>query len=168
MVPSPALLTASDTVATLVALLLASVLAELIVPRLLRIAIRQSHLQAPQGIPQSDWDSLTKPPNENAGRWIGRLELVIFFISFWLRSYEIAGAWLLFKVGSKWEVWTNLVRIPSELPRAEPLSYLRARYQWSSRVFERFLIGTASNLLVAALGVAAARVSAPLLAPIFP
>lgn len=67
---------------------------------------------------------------DKSGEILGRLERLLFFIAFWNESYVIIAGWLTFKVGSKWQVWSNVIAVPKDIEGVDPLSYLRARRQW--------------------------------------
>lgn len=111
-------------------------------------------LQAtPDGVPAELWDALLHSGAETQGTWLGVLERLISAVAGWTHSYEIVAGWLAFKVASKWEVWSNVLRLPDTFPGVEPLAYLKARRLWSSNLLMRFLIGSLSNVL---LGLAAA------------
>ncbi len=111
-------------------------------------------LQAPpEGVPRELWDALLHSGAETQGTWLGVLERLISAVAGWTHSYELIAGWLAFKVASKWEVWSNVLRLPETFPGVEPISYLRARRLWSSNLLMRFLIGSLSNVL---LGLAAA------------
>jgi hypothetical protein len=66
------------------------------------------------------------------GKWLGLLERFFSFAIFWLEAYGSLAAWLTFKVASKWEAWSNVVRVPSDLPDVDKIDYFRARNQLGS------------------------------------
>jgi hypothetical protein len=39
------------------------------------------------------------------GKQLGVIERLLFFSSFWLGEYAIAGGWLVFKAAGKWAAW---------------------------------------------------------------
>jgi hypothetical protein len=108
----------------------------------------------PKNIPKEKWESLIKLPfKDDSGKWIGTLERIISFLAFYLCGYVIIGAWLVFKVGSKWQVWNNLIQVPKEIKDIDgkdidDFSYLRARQVWGSWLLTRFLIGTLLNIII--------------------
>lgn len=108
---------------------------------------------SPEGVPDELWDAITRSGAETQGTWLGVLERLISAVAGWTHSYELVAGWLAFKVASKWEVWSNVLRLPETLPGVEPIAYLRARRLWSSNLLMRFLIGSLANVL---LGLAAA------------
>ena len=114
-------------------------------------------LRPPEGIDRARWDQATSIPSEDAGKLLGRLESLLFFMSLWFGIVTIILGWLAFKVATKWEAWQNLIQVPRQLKDVDDLEYLAARHRWASYVFMRFLVGTVGNLLVAALGVAIGR-----------
>lgn len=107
----------------------------------------------PEGVPDELWNVLRTSGAETQGKWLGVLERLISAVAGWTQSYELIAGWLAFKVASKWEVWSNVLRLPDSFPGVEPISYLKARRLWSSNLLMRFLIGSISNVL---LGIAAA------------
>jgi hypothetical protein len=84
------------------------------------------------------------------GKQLGVLERLLFFASFWLSDYTLAGGWLAFKVAGKWAAWQHVIKIPESEP-------LRERTLLSSRLLGRFLNGTLYNGLCAAVGTISAQ-----------
>jgi hypothetical protein len=112
---------------------------------LLEWLFTSSHLrlgEAPKEIPKELWDALRISGTEYHGKILGNLERLVAASAVWTNSYEIVVALLAFKVASKWEVWSNVLRLPDQLPGIEPLPYLRARRLWGSNMLMRFLIGS--------------------------
>ena len=110
-------------------------------------------IEPPAGIDPDEWEDLIKIPGKHGGRWIGITERLLFFIVLWVSAPILVGAWLAFKVASKWESWSNLTRVPNELDDVvSDLAYFKARTRWSSRTMQRFLVGTGLNLLAAFVG----------------
>jgi hypothetical protein len=110
-------------------------------------------INLPAGIDEKLWKKLVRIPGKRGGLWIGVTERLIFFVALWASAPILVGAWLAFKVASKWEAWTNLSRVPSKLDDAESdLEYFLARTRWSSRTMQRFLVGTGLNLIAAIIG----------------
>lgn len=91
--------------------------------------------------------------SEVGGDVLGHFERILFFISFWLPAFAIAGAWLTFKLASKWHGWRHIIRLEDETQRPT----LEDRHRWSSRVVSRFLIGTLYNGLAGFAGVGAGK-----------
>jgi len=84
----------------------------------------------------------------------GLMEQMFFFIAFWWRMPELGAGWLLFKLGSKWEAWANIIKVP-DCPKGVPGFHLRNRF--GSWLLQRWLLGTLGNVLAAVLGVLMAR-----------
>ena len=82
---------------------------------------------------------------------LGVLERLIILISLASQTPLVIGAWLAFKVAARWEVWRNLVQVPSKFGARERLSDLVARRKWGAIMYMRFLLGTASNVLLGAI-----------------
>jgi len=138
------------------------ILAGLIITYLLGLTVRpllkklKAGIELPPPRPnlKDEWDAITgrgedDKNKDRSGEILGRLERLLFFIAFWNESYAIIAGWLTFKVGSKWQVWSNVIAVPKDIEGVDPLSYLRARRQWGSQRLMSFLVGTLSNALVA-------------------
>ena len=111
-------------------------------------------IDAPEGIDPEDWDKLIEIPGRYGGKWIGISDRLIFFVALWAGAPLLVAAWLAFKLASKWEAWTNLTRVPKDLKGAKhAIQYFIARTRWSSRTMQRFVVGTALNLLSAFIGI---------------
>ena len=109
----------------------------------------------PARITDQAWSDLTSIPGLRGGRWIGHLERFLFFVSLIAGAPELVVAWLAFKVASKWEAWSNIYKIPEEIPGATKFESLLARTRWGSRTFQRSLVGTAANIAAAFIGLLA-------------
>ncbi|MGH8589811.1 MAG: hypothetical protein ACREXX_10915 [Gammaproteobacteria bacterium] len=138
------------------------IVAGLIITFLLGLAVKplvkklKAGIELPPPRPnlKGEWDAITGPnesdkTKDKSGEILGRLERLLFFIAFWNESYVIIAGWLTFKVGSKWQVWSNVISVPKDLEGVDPLVYLRARRQWGSQRLMSFLVGTLSNALAA-------------------
>src|SRR5262245_41151999 len=70
----------------------------------------KSSTELPDGAPEKQklqWKELTS--GGEGGAFIGWLERFMFFGAFLTESAPLAvGAWLTFKVASKWNAWTNI------------------------------------------------------------
>lgn len=102
----------------------------------------------PDGIERKEWHNIIGIDIKESGKWLGILERILIFLSVWVQAYAIIVGWLVFKVGTKWEVWNNIVKVPDSISESSPLSYLRARRAWGARLLSSFLIGTISNILI--------------------
>ncbi|MCI0451602.1 MAG: hypothetical protein L0Z51_04310 [Candidatus Latescibacteria bacterium] len=105
-------------------------------------------LEKPDGFREAIWNAIQPSGIEHAGKWLGGLERLVALASAWTGAYELLAGWLAFKVASKWEVWSNVLKVPDSLPDVPPLEYLKARRIWGSLMLMRFLIGTLSNVLL--------------------
>ncbi len=121
-----------------------------------RLVVRRAGHLAPLPPPspelEAKWDELTS--HDEGGAILGHLERALFFVSLWGNVQIIVGAWLAFKVASKWDVWSNLIAVPKDLPDVDPVEYLLARRRWGARTLMRFLVGTAYNIVAAVVAVA--------------
>lgn len=106
---------------------------------------------APTNMSKEDWDEIydPSPRNKKGGKWIGILERYLFLGAFWLSQPIVIGVWLAFKLGTKWETWKDVTQVPGSIEDVDEISYLRSRSKWGSWLLNRFLIGTAANLLIA-------------------
>ena len=107
---------------------------------------------------RESWRHLTgDPKSDKSGAWLGDMERVLFFLSFWFSAQEVVAAWLAFKVAAKWEAWSNVGALPPSLTGTEELPYLIARRRWASQRLMSFLVGALANVLVAFASAAAAK-----------
>ena len=112
-------------------------------------------LRSPTDAIAEKWSILTA--SDGGGLSQGEWERALFFVSIWIDAHLLVGAWLAFKVASKWQVWSGVVALPKELPDVDPLDYLIARREWGARTLTTFLVGTAYNIVAAVVAVAIAR-----------
>jgi hypothetical protein len=140
-------------VAFLIALL-AILLFEVPLSAILRRINTSAELPAPRGVRDRVWRDLISSPGQAGAAWLGRIERLLFFGSLVLGTPELIVAWLVFKVGSKWQVWQHVIRAPDRLGRAKADDYFVSRNAWGALVFTRFLVGTGANILAAILGLA--------------
>jgi hypothetical protein len=77
---------------------------------------------------------------------LGGAETLLFFVSAWTRRYELAGAWLIFKLGTKWNAWQHIVGLDTGAQWKDR----DARASWMTT---RFLTGTLCNLVAALIAV---------------
>lgn len=118
------------------------------------LAVRDLPLTPPSPDIATKWAELTG--GNEGGAIIGGLERVSFFLAFWLEGgvagAAVVAAWLTFKLGSKWQAWTQTIALPENLDGIDAIDYLVARRRWGSRVLTTFLVGTLSNVLVGMVG----------------
>ena len=126
------------------------VLAEPLVKLLMRVIPNLNDVKKPKSIDKSIWEKLFGSDDISrfmGAKYIGRVELVIFYFAFVTGLYEAIGAWLAFKVASKWETWNNIIKVNGLGNKKETdLEYLKIRVIWGVRTMDRFLLGTALNL----------------------
>lgn len=136
-----------------------------LIERWLEYVVKNNELPPPNGIEKEDWLKLVCPGRlkkkeewslkkimlpTTEGAWLGILERILSFIAFYEEAPVVIAGWLAFKVASKWQVWTNVIKLPKELGEAkeDDLSFVRARRYWAQMLLMRFLIGTLSNVLI--------------------
>ncbi len=98
------------------------------------------------------------PEFRRGGFWLGLMECMLFFTSFWLGEHVLAGGWLIFKVAAKWAVWQHVTRMPSDRISNDPKTDLEFRSKVGSLQLGRFLNGTLYNGCCGVIGYVVARV----------
>lgn len=143
-VPEPSEITIMRTHAVLVGLA-TTILLGLCSGGLLNFYVTVKH---PETLKKHDFE------RKGGGAFLGFLERILFFVSFW-HSALIGGAWLAFKLGAKWKVWEQIIKVPDIVvhPSISARKYAE-REQLASRVLGRFLNGTAWNLVCGMIGAA--------------
>jgi len=112
---------------------------------------------APADVSAEEWDQITTT-DPGPGQWLGVLERILFFVTISFGAWEVVAGWLIFKVGSKWEVWNNIVKVPPSFSASgNVLSHLRARHAWGTRVLQSFLVGTLASVLAGLVAAVAAK-----------
>lgn len=91
------------------------------------------------------------------GNWLGWLERYGFFIALSVDQPKAIAMWLAFKVASKWDAWSSIVKVPEKLTGADEREYLIFRRQWGEHRLMTFLIGTLINIIAAAVAYLSAR-----------
>lgn len=128
----------------------------LVVGTLLRRVAPWSRVLPPTGISPDTWNQILVA-HPSATKLLGCLECLLAFGSFFALDKKdaalVLGGWLAFKVGSKWEAWQNLIKVPETLTNIPEVEFLRARHQWGATLYQRMLIGSLLNFF---LGFAAA------------
>jgi len=122
---------------------------------LLKYAQNTESLRAPTEAIQDKWAALTS--GDEGGKILGKLERLAFFGAFWIDAPVFVGAWLAFKVASKWNAWSNVISVPKTISGIDEIDYLISRRRWGSQVLMTFLIGTLSNIIIGFLGVVVGR-----------
>ncbi len=125
-----------------------------VISQFLKYGTKSLEPQPPEGMECKEWQEIYKRGKSDcwykasASTWLGIFERLLFLVT--LDHPEVIVGWLAFKVAAKWEVWKNIVQIPTTLGDNEA-SFLKTRVAWGSWVLMRFLIGTSLNILVALL-----------------
>lgn len=133
---------------------------------LLKYAQRAATLPAPNEALKDKWATLTS--GDEGGKILGRLERLAFFGAFWIESTLFVGAWLAFKVASKWNAWSNVISVPKTISGIDEVDYLISRRRWGSQVLMTFLIGTLANIIIGFLGVVVGRHGYEFIRSLFP
>lgn len=100
----------------------------------------------PDGIKPELWNALLPDNIDVGGKWIGFIERFLSVVAAWTMHYEILIAWFAFKVASKWQTWSNLVKIPDKIENISDLDFLKVRRILSARLYDRLLTGTGINV----------------------
>ena len=87
------------------------------------------------------------------GRAVGRLERLLFYFALLVGYPAFVGAWLIFKVASKWDTWSHIIMLPRL--DIEDLSDPRFedRQRFGTWLLSRFLLGVLANIAIAVIGV---------------
>jgi hypothetical protein len=101
---------------------------------------------------------LSAADEDGGSRQLGLLELLLFFVSFWLEQYTIAAGWLAFKVAAKWASWQHIANIPEHQVRDDVYIGLHDRLRLSNNLLGSFLNGTLYNIFCAGIGVITAKI----------
>lgn len=122
-----------------------------LLPILLKCTERKIHIEIPGGISEKQWKDLWEVPK--GGDIVGHLERILYFIALLFDPLYIGGL-LTFKIAAKWEAWKNIVQVPQRKLEEFPseLSYFIFRRKLGSKLLNRFLVGTFSNILFAVAG----------------
>lgn len=145
------------------------VISELTIGPLLKKATKEIDTAPPSGLDSKLWQRVTTAVNQEGarsagGKWIGRLELILFYIAVSIQKPELIAGWLIFKVGSKWETWTGIVKVPEKIEGIDDdVDYLRARHAWGSMKLTKFLVGTLAMVIYAFIGWGIAQIAIDLL-----
>lgn len=158
--------------ALIVAIFVTLILGESVGPILGHATDHLKPRRPPKGIGTRDWKRVYEPGKgmaDPAPYSLGTLERFLFLAAFSQGTEKgpvIIGAWLAFKLATKWEVWKNVFQVPISIgetkgrtgapkkkgkgpAKTSDISYLIIRSYWSSWLFNRFLIGTILNVLFA-------------------
>lgn len=144
-----------ETALALVAGLSVTLLLGIFNGRLLDHWASRENIPPPPGIQKTGWQKAINPEVVATGATgLGLLERILFFLAAVQGEYLIIGAWLAFKVASKWKAWESIIRPPEKAMGAgnDSLGQLRTRNIWGSVIFNRLMIGTLFNILIAILG----------------
>ncbi|MFH1800653.1 MAG: hypothetical protein ABH891_07430 [Candidatus Omnitrophota bacterium] len=82
---------------------------------------------------------------------LGLLEVVFFFIAFAVHAPKLILVWLAFKLASKWQAGSAIVKTPEHIEGLETMYYWGARNRVAAYTLQRWLIGTLANIVAGAL-----------------
>lgn len=123
---------------------------------------------------------------QNFKKYLGFGERVLFFIAFNSAQYLIIGFWLSFKLASKWQTWSSVIKMPEDFNPKEgskedlnskeasgkewvnPFEVLNIRNRFGTNLLNRWLIRTLANLLIGYGAFVVADFTRSLLACFFP
>lgn len=115
-------------------------------------------LEPPDELHREPWGNLIA--GHEGGEWIGYLERFAFFGALVAGMPEFVPAWLVFKVGAKWQAWQHVNAVAGKMSTVGEWDWLVARRRWGSQLLATFLVGTLANILVGFIG---AQAGCPLL-----
>jgi hypothetical protein len=108
---------------------------------------------------ENQWSELEGIPGGggylSGGYLIGLIERTLFFVAFYYEQPLLIGGILTFKVAAKWEAWKNIIQVPQKHLNGFPngaYRYFIFRRRWGGKLFNRFVVGTFSNILFALVG----------------
>ena len=134
------------------------------VPALMSMNARRASYLPPEGVTEADWKRAAEIDDDQRLMITvyGWMEATYFFLALWLGAPVLIGGWLVFKLGSKWEVWQTIIKVPSdgEELNAHGIKNLASRNRWGSKVFLAHIMGPLGNILVAAIAVGIGRLIA--------
>ncbi len=102
-------------------------------------------------------DPSKKPKTYTHNRWLGFMEATLAFVAFHTAAYELIAGWLAFKLTSKWQTSSTIIKYPPEIEGLHPLTTLRARNLEGANTLQRWLIGTLGNILAGMIGLYIAK-----------
>src|SRR3990172_13278693 len=123
------------------------------VKKIVNSCTKDLEINVPTGLSESVWKDYTANISAEGGKMIGFFERTLAFVSIWTGLVAVLGGWLAFKLASKWQVWSSIIKLPDEIEGVQPLEYAVARRKWGSKVFTRFVVGTIANILAGFTGV---------------
>jgi len=131
---------------------IAVILAYLVGEFMAYIVRRYEKFSAPNGVEQEEWSSIFKSPDGSLplNRIIGYAETISYFLVFSLEKPELIGGWLAFKVASKWQAWSTIIRLPEKIGETKVLSYIEAKNKIASHTLQRWFLGNILNILAGA------------------
>jgi len=84
---------------------------------------------------------------------LGYLEIVVHYFAIWFSFYQLIVVWLSFKLGSKWNAWSTIAKVPDHLQDVDGFDYLELKNKTASLTLQRWLLGNIANILAAILSV---------------
>lgn len=136
----------------LLGVFVAIILAYLVGEFMAYIVRKYEKFSAPKGVKQREWKRVFKSPEGSLplNSIIGYVETMSYFLVFSLGNPELIGGWLAFKVASKWQVWSNIIRLPEKIAETKALSYIEAKNKIASHTLQRWFLGNILNILAGA------------------
>ncbi|MFC2079174.1 hypothetical protein ACFLSZ_04265 [Candidatus Bipolaricaulota bacterium] len=149
-----------------VGLLVVSLIAFFFAPWLVEKVKEDANTSPPRGVTTAEWENATRADHPWATKALGLLEIWVFFVAFWISQPMLIGGWLAFKLGSKWQAWSSIVRVPKRFSEdGNVLGDLGARNRWASVLLQAYLIGTLTNVAGGFIGMWIGRLIQTLLSP---
>lgn len=111
-------------------------------------------MKTPKGLRKDIWASTTDKSLHTIkyAHWVALGEQVFFYFCLIFAKESLIVGWLALKVASKWDVWSNMIKMPAEFENATKLDSYKIRLAWGIRTLDRFLLGTVMSLISAFFG----------------
>jgi hypothetical protein len=111
-----------------------------------------SHLNNPAKFISKNREVWTELFTLPEGGWVvGILERIVYLLTFLIGQPGLILGWLAFKLGAQFQAWATIIKVPEKVKGVNDLEYLKARKMWGDRKYQRFLLGTALNILISLL-----------------
>jgi len=115
-------------------------------------------IPAPEGFATAEkWNRAFNVQGVKGAGLLGCFERILYFASFWTGANIAIAGWLAFKLGSKWQTWQHIIKVPEDLATIDQLEKFHVLTQFGNRIMARFLIGSVYNVLCGLGGVAVGR-----------
>lgn len=139
-----------------------TLLGALLVGEYIKRVIRSQDLIPPKGIDEKTWRNAFNIPEKSRRSLyvLGFFDSIFFYIAFGLDRPELIAGWLTFKLASKWQTWSTIIKLPEMIDGIntldEKIEYVGAKNKMGTYTLHRWLIGTMGNILSGFIGMGSA------------